>query len=134
MKESMGDREPPLVLDGARVLEYAPFDEKLASGRGSAVVAGVAVDLQNVSGVVIVEDLGRDVLFLLHCNRDWETIAAISVADVASGRAQAEQAFPGVAALFRPFRSLTAEEQAEITSTRAFLRELIADEPFKDGP
>ena len=128
MSANSPDPEPPLVLDGARVVEYAPFDEKLASGRGSAVVGGVAVDLQNVSGIVIVEDLARDVLFLLHCNRDWETIAAVGIADVSSGKAQAEVAFPGVAALFRPFRSLTAEEQAEIDSTRAFLRELLADD------
>jgi hypothetical protein len=117
-----------MVLDGARVLEYAPFDDKLSSGGGSAVVGGVAVDLQNVSGVVIVQDLATDALFLLHCNRDWETIAAVGIADVGSGRAQAEAAFPGVAALFHPFRGLTAEEQAEIASTRAFLRELLADD------
>lgn len=123
-----GEREPPMVLDGAHVLEYAPFDEKLSSGGGSAVVSGVAVDLQNVYGLVIVQDLATDALFLLHCNRDWETIAAATIADVASGRAQAEQAFPGVARLFRPFRSLTAGEQAEVASTRAFLRELLADD------
>src|SRR5688572_25022271 len=49
--------EPPPILDGARVLEYAPFDAAVASSRGSAVVGGVAVDLQNVVGLVIVEDL-----------------------------------------------------------------------------
>jgi hypothetical protein len=121
--------EPPAILDAARVLEYAPFDAQLASGRASGMIGGIAVDLQNVSGLVIVEDLARETLFLLHCNSDWETVAAGEIADVASGKASAETSFPGVAKLWRKFRSLTPEEQAEIESTRKFLRELMESEP-----
>lgn len=121
--------EPPAILDGAVVLEYAPFDAQLASGRASAVVSGIAVDLQNIAGLVIVEDLASDTLFLLHCNSDWETVVSGVIVDAASAKAQAETSFPGVGRLWRKFRDLTAEERAEVVSTRKFLRELMENDP-----
>ena len=121
--------EPPPILDGARVLEYAPFDAAISSSRGSAVVGGVAVDLQNVVGLVIVEDLSTGAHFLLHCSGDWETVTAADVVDPAAAKALAEASFPGVERLWHKFRELTAEERAEIESTRNFLRELLASDP-----
>jgi hypothetical protein len=119
--------EPPTVLDGARVLEFAPFDEQLRKAGVSAVVGGVAVD--NAAGLVIVEDLAKGGLFLLACNQDWETLAAVGVTDPAGAKAQAETSFPGAAPLWRAYRELTGQERAEIESTRRFLRELIASDP-----
>jgi hypothetical protein len=121
-----GEAEPPMLLDGAQVLEYASFDASILSGGGSAVVGGVAVDLQNVAGLAIVEDLARGAVYLLSCNRDWQTVAAAGVPDAAAAKAQAEVSFPGVRGLWREFRELGPEERAEIESTRRFLRELIA--------
>ena len=121
--------EPPAVLDGAVVLEYAPFDAQLASGRASAVVGGVAVDLQNIAGLVIVEDLASGTLFLLHCNSDWETVVSGVIVDAPTAKADAESSFPGVSRLWRRFRDLTAEERAEVASTRKFLRELMESDP-----
>ena len=44
--------EPPFILDGARVVEYAPFDAAMKSARStSAVLGSVAVDLLNVFGL-----------------------------------------------------------------------------------
>lgn len=118
--------EPPIVLDGARVIEFAPFDEPLQKAGVSAVVGGVAVD--NTAGLAIVEELAQGGLFLLACNKDWETLAAAGVVDAASAKSQAEISFPGAARLWRE-RSLTDEDRSEIESTRRFLRELMASDP-----
>ena len=122
--------EPPLILDGTRVVEYAIFDRSAAAtGRASAVVDGVTVDLSNVAGVVITENLAADGFFLLHCNDRWESLAVGHHPDVAFARNTAERAYAGLTMLWTPFRELTAEEAAEVASTRAFLRELAADFP-----
>ena len=116
--------EPPMILDGARVLEYAPFDEAMLKAGASAVVGGVAID--NTAGLVLVEDLARGGLFLLACSPEWETLAAVEVADGPGAKAQAETSFPGVTRFWREYRELTLEERAEVESTRRFLRELVA--------
>ena len=121
--------EPPLILDAARVLEYARFDAQIASGRSSAVMGGVAMDLGNVSGLAIVEDLATGANFLLYCNNDWETVSAGGVVDAAAGKALAESAFPGVGSLWTPYREPTAAERSEIETTREFLKELLAQDP-----
>jgi hypothetical protein len=122
--------EPPFILDGARVLEYAPFDDAMRSARASsAVMGGIAVDLLNVAGLAIVEDLATASRFLLLCDRDWATLAAEPCGDVPSGRERGSAAFPGAARLWRPFRELTEAECGEVESTRAFLRELTAGDP-----
>ena len=119
-----------MILDGARVLEYAPFDAQMKSrGRSSGVLGGVAVDLVSVTGLAIVEELGRGDRFLLLCDDDWSTLAAEPCGDIASAKARGESVFPGVGPLWRPFRELTEAERSEIESTRAFLRELIENDP-----
>ena len=122
--------EPPFILDGAIVVEYAPFDAEMKSARRiSAVLGGVAVDLLNVFGLAIVEELAKGDRYLLLCDQDWATLAAEPCDDLASGRARGENVFPGAGRLWRPYREHTGEERREIDSTRAFLRELIADNP-----
>jgi hypothetical protein len=124
------EMEPPMLLDSARVLEYAAFDWGVkASGRVSAIVGGVAVDFESVSGVVIAEDLVKGATFLLHCNDHWETVAAGTYAGVEDARMAAEAAYAGVAIQWKRYRELSAEEKAEVESTRRFLRELVADFP-----
>ena len=124
--------EPPHILDGARVVEYAPFDAQMKGGkRASAVMGGVAVDLLNVSGLALVEDLATGNRFLLLCDEDWATLSAEPCPDMASARSRGENVFPGAVRLWRPFRDLTDEERREVESTRAFLRELIASDPDK---
>ena len=123
-------QEPPMMLDGARVLEYACFDAKAkASGEASAIVDGVAVDFNSVSGLAMAEDLVRGATFLLHCNDDWATVAAGTYRDREQARAAAEAAYPGVSGRWTKFRELTAEEAAEVESTRRFLREIAEDDP-----
>lgn len=122
--------EPPMILDSARVLEYAVLDARAkSSARASPVVGGVAVDFDAVSGLVIAEDLVQGATFLLHCNAHWETLAAASYTDAQSARASAESAYAGIPVEWTRYRELTAQERAEIESTQRFLRELIADYP-----
>ena len=116
--------EPPIILDGARVLEYAPFDPGILEAGASAVMGGVAID--HAAGLAIVEDLAKGTLFLLACNAQWETLAAVGVADAAGAKAEAQASFPGATRLWREYRELTDPERSEVESTRRFLRELIA--------
>ena len=119
-----------MLLDSARVVEYATFDaDARAASRGSAVVGGVAVDFDSIAGVVIAEDLVQGATFLLHCNSEWSTVAAGTYADAEAARASAEAAYAGTPIKWTRFRELSDEERAEIESTRRFLRELIADYP-----
>jgi hypothetical protein len=130
MKMATDPLEPPMLLDSARVVEYATFDsDARAAARGSAVVGGVAVDFDAIAGLVIAEDLVKGAIFLLHCNADWATVAAGTYADVETARASAESAYAGTAIRWKRFRELSAEERAEVESTRRFLRELVADYP-----
>ncbi|HYC37824.1 MAG TPA: hypothetical protein VEC19_15455 [Usitatibacter sp.] len=123
-------REPPFMLDGARVVAYAELDASRASRFSSAVVAGVTLDPGQVAGLVIAENLVDGGLFMLHCNRDWETIAAAGYATEQDARESAEHAYAGVAIGWRAYRELTPEERQEVETTRAFLREIA--EEFRD--
>lgn len=130
MTNSQAIPEPPFILDGARVLEYAPFDDAMRSGgRASAVVGGVAVGLLDVAGLAVVEDLAKGVRYLLLCDADWATLSAETCADVPSARERGEAVFAGSTRLWRAYRDLTEAEAREIETTRAFLRELMASDP-----
>jgi hypothetical protein len=122
--------EPPPILDGCRVVEYAILDRsRTASSRISTVVEGVTVDLATVAGLVVTENLAAEGHFLLHCNERWETLAAGHHPDAATARDFAARAYAGVPIPWTPYRELSAEEAAEVASTRAFLRDLARDFP-----
>lgn len=122
--------EPPLMLDGARVLEYAELDRTIApTGRISISVGGAPVDLNSVAGIAIAENLVEGGVFLLHCNERWETLAAGHYADHDAARRSAEEAYSGLSMRWKPYHDLSPEESAEVETTRKFLRELAADFP-----
>lgn len=122
--------EPPFLLDAAHVLEYAHLDAAQRGKHQSAVVEGVMVDTANVSRLVIARNLADDTIFLMHCNDDWLTIAASRQADVDAARRAAAEGYSDLA--WVPFRELSAEEDNEIRSTRAFLKELVDEERRHD--
>jgi hypothetical protein len=123
-------KEPPLMVDGARVVEYAEFDRSIApTGRLSVAVGGVPVDLNSAAGVIIAENLVEGGVFLLHCNERWETLAAGHYPDQAAARDSAERAYSGLSLQWRLFHVLSAEERAEVDTTRTFLRQLAAEFP-----
>jgi hypothetical protein len=65
-------------------------------------------------------------MFLLHCNEDWETVAAGAVDDAEAAKAAAAQAYEGIEIAWTPFRELTPAERGEIATTTEFLRELAS--------
>lgn len=115
--------EPPILLDGARVIEYAILD---AAARG--VVDGMAIGSDAVSRLVIAENLVEAGVFLIHCNDEWSTVIGESYADPDSARVAAREAYRGGIDWAR-LRDLTEEEAREVEITRAFLREITAEFP-----
>lgn len=123
-------KEPPMMVDGARVAEYAVLDgQQIPAGHVSVAAGGIPLDLGSVAGVLVAENLAEGGAFLLYCNDRWETLAAAHYADAADARTAANRAYSGLADKWTPSRDLTPEEAAEVESTRAFLRQLAADFP-----
>ena len=122
--------QPPIMLDGARVIEFAVLDSTATrTGHVSVVVEGVSLDLSIVSRLVIAENPVEEGVFLLHCNDRWETVAAGHHDRLDAARASAEHAYSGISVRWTKYRDLTAEERAEVETTRAFLREMAAEYP-----
>lgn len=121
--------EPPLLLDGARVVEYALLDADPPAGRKSVVAEGVPFTLDTVSRLVIAEDLVTGGVYLLHCSPEWETLVAGRYADVESARKSAQAVYTGIDVRWTPYRELTPAEAAEVETTRAFLKEIITEFP-----
>ena len=124
----MKDEEPPMMLDGSRVLEYAFLHAGRDGKRDSVVVEGVTLDTNTVTRLAIGENLIEGGVFLMHCNDEWSTVAAGSHHDPAAARKSAEHAYSGLAIEWQAFRELTAEEEREVATTRAFLREIASGE------
>ena len=117
--------EPDFVLDAAQVLRYAELDPR--AHRFGAVVAGVPVDSESVKALAIAESLFDGTIFLLHCNADWETVAASTHAGAEAAQAYAGETYGAALQPWTPYRALTAEEEGEIRTTRAFLRDLASE-------
>jgi hypothetical protein len=120
--------EPPFVLDAARVVRYAALDFGRAGQRTGVVVSGVAIDAANLAHVAIAEALLDGTIFLLHCNDRWETVGASHHPDVQSAERAAAATYGSALPAWTPYRPLTDEEEREIQTTRAFLRDLAAEE------
>jgi hypothetical protein len=112
--------EPPFLIDGARVLEYSALGTKPLA----AMASGITLDAR---GVAVTENLSDGSIFLLFCDEHWQTLAAEGHVDAESARRAAKAQFPQMQ--WQSYRPLTAEESAEIESTREFLRELVRGFP-----
>lgn len=115
-------REPEFLLDAARVMRYAALE---AGERGySAVAGGVPVDQENVAALAVVERLVDGKVFLLHCNRDWETIVATPHSDATEAERCGRELYAAARQRWTDYRALTAEEERELRSTKEFLKDL----------
>jgi hypothetical protein len=120
--------EPPFLLDGARVLRYATLDIGAHAGQGPGVVIdGIALDLNTVRRVVVAQNLVDDAVFVMHCDNEWQTVAAATYPDVATAEASAAAAYGALAPEWASFRELSEEEAREVATTRAFLREIASE-------
>lgn len=121
--------EPPIILDGARVVRYAMLTPR-TRGRASVAAAGVTFDLDTVKRLVVAEDMVKGGVFLLHCNEDWESIAVEQYRDAQAAQMSADATYAAAATTaWTAFRPLTPAEQAEVETTRAFLRQIAAEFP-----
>jgi len=82
----------------------------------------------NLAGVAVAEALLDGTIFLLHCNDRWETVSATVLPDVEGAEREAATTYGDALPAWTEYRPLTDEEQREIQTTRAFLRELAAEE------
>jgi hypothetical protein len=127
----MEAQEPPILLDGARVVRFALLDVKGNDRRFSAVVAdGVPVNADTVTRIAMAEDLVDGSAIVMYCNADWGTVAAERHPDQESARRAAEMAYAGTA-LGWTERRARGDEEREVQVTRDFLREIARD--FGDG-
>jgi len=118
--------EPPFLLDAARVVAFAFIDPAKFPARTVTVEGGIPLDLDVVRGVAITQALLDEQVYLLHCTSDWLTLAAGAYIDVPAARAAAERSYTGLSSLWQEYRALTAEELAEIRTTRAFLKDIAS--------
>ena len=118
--------EPPFLLDGARVVCHAILGAEAMQRGFSFVAGGVTVAPSSVSRVAVTQSLLDDAVFLLHCNEQWETVAAAPADGPDAAKAAAAGAYDGIAIAWTPYRELTDEERGEIETTKRFLRELAA--------
>jgi hypothetical protein len=123
-------REPPFLLDGALVLRYAHLEPDARAGEGTGVVVdGIALDLDRVRRLVIARNLVDDAVFVLHCNDEWQTVAAGSYADAQAAQASASAAYGALLPGWCELRELSEEEAREVATTRAFLKEIASEGP-----
>lgn len=121
--------EPPFLIDGTRVLEFAILDyATLAATQASVVVSGVALDFNTLRGVAICENLVKDGVFAVHCNERWETVAADRYPQLDAARSGVDAVY-GMALPWQPYRDLSPQERSQLETTRAFLKELAAEFP-----
>ena len=116
---------PPFLLDGTRVIQYAVLEAPMRPQRTSLVVEGVSTDTDTVRAMALAENLVDGSFFLLHCNERWETVAAGHYADIASAERAAAFSYAGLPIAWRA-RALSAEEEREVATTRAFLRDIAS--------
>jgi hypothetical protein len=117
--------EPEFMLDGARVVSFAHLDA--SRGPYRTVVNGVAVDSSIVTRLVIAEDLVEGGVHLLHCNSDWETVAASRYVDTDAAQGAGNTAYGAALPRWQAYRDLTEDEQRQVQTTRAFLREIASE-------
>ena len=110
------------------MLRYATLDPGPRGWRSAVVVNGVAMGSADLAGVAIAEALLDGTVYLLHCNARWETLSATPMPDVEAAEREAATTYGDALAGWTEYRALTEDEQAEIRTTRAFLRDLATEE------
>lgn len=116
-------KEPPVLVDGLRVISYCSFGpETRPTGRRSIFVGDRQLDLTRVRTLIIGEILADGDLTLMHCGANWEALASFYSESTAAAEESATAAYTGAPFRWEPFRELTAAELAEVESTRAEMK------------
>ena len=116
--------EPPFIIDGARVLAHAALP---SAGTAPAHAVAGGIPVEGAAGVAVVESLAEGATFLLYCDAEWATLGAEQHGDAASAQRTVQASFPALE--WKPFRALSESEEAQLRTTREFLRDLARDFP-----
>ncbi len=108
-------REPPPVLHGARVREYALLDNSVRySGHSSLFVDGE--ELGPVPCLAICQSSNDIEVFLMHCATDWSILGVAEYPSIADAKNRAEHVYAGSSKLWIEAPT-TAEEAVEYLET-----------------
>jgi hypothetical protein len=116
-------KEPPVLVDGARVISYCSFGpETRPTGRRRIFVGEQQLDLTQVRAVIIGENLADGDLMLMHCGANWEALASFYCESTTAAEASASAAYTGAPFCWERFRELTAAELVEVESAHAEMK------------
>lgn len=91
----MTDTPPPPVLASARVLAYALVDATVTyTGRRKVIAAGR--ELGPVPCLAIARQLSGTDIVLLHCDAEWDVLAASTFGSVDDAKRRAEEGYAGL--------------------------------------
>ena len=105
--EGTSDAEPPVLLEGARVLVYAATDD-------------------GVTRLAICENLAGEDVFLLRCDASWNVLAAGRFASLEDAKKSAESSYKGK---WHSYRALSEAEKSHVEATRSRLRDMTIKGP-----
>ena len=115
--------EPPVLIDGVRVLRFCTFAAEMRpTGRRTIFVGDEQIDLAQVRALVIGENLANGDLVLMHCASSWEALACFFFEDVEAAEKHASAAYFGAPLRWEQYRPLNPVEAAEVEITRAELQ------------
>jgi len=127
------DLAPPVLLDSARVLQYAETGGDASfTHRKTMIVDGEI--LGPVPRMAICEDLVEGTFLLMHCNSSWSVLAASYYSSIEAAKESAECAYVGISSGWRACHELSEQECREVEERRQSLRELAALYPIDRGP
>lgn len=113
-------RKPPLVLDNARVVEYAVLNNSVNfSGRTLLFVEGK--ELGPLPCLAICENLEDAAILLFHCDRDWTVLGVARYGSISEAKNRAERTYPGVS-------NRWIETQSTELEVSKYLEDLSANE------
>src|SRR5215469_3080562 len=91
--------KPPATIACNRVLEYAILDEPVRYSGHSNLFRGDE-EVGPVACLAICEDLKRNKVVLLHCDRDWAVQGTEGYKSAREARESVERVYPGVSYLW----------------------------------
>jgi hypothetical protein len=87
--------KPPLILDGAKVLEYAIVDGSVEyTGLGSIYVGGKLLGI--VPKLTICQSYKAKDYLLFHCNETWKVLGIAGYASIREAKRSAEKTYKGI--------------------------------------
>ena len=100
--------KPPIVLDGARVIEYAVIDETVTyTGKMCVIVGGKK--LPPAEALVISQNLGDNKYLLFYCTAEWKVMGAGFFASIKDIKAYSELCYQGIMTKWIEFGTTEAE-------------------------